>query len=225
MTATNRLWIIGLATITVVLLLAGWFIGVQPLLASAAAADTERANIESQNDAKAAAIAQLAIANENIGELEDEYSVLKKSIPGTKGSAAFISGLDGLAGQAGVRIEAITVGDAQPYTVPVSAVAVVAPDPAETPEGDEAEVAAPVVTVPVGAVAVTNPLITPENFVGVAVTVNVVGSYDAVLGFVNGMQMGERLFLLTAFTSTTNADTPDVTATVTGMIYVLKQPQ
>ena len=225
MTATNRLWIIGLATITVVLLVAGWFIGIQPLLTAAAAADAERSSIETLNDAKALSIAQLAIDNENIDELEEEYSALKRSIPNTKGSAAFISGLDGLASQSGVRIEAITLGDAQAYTVPASAAVVAAPDPAETTDEAEADAAPPAPAEPVGAVAVTNSLITPSNFVGVAVTVNVLGSYDAVLNFVNGMQMGDRLFLLTAFTSSTNADTADVTATVTGMIYVLKQPQ
>jgi len=217
MTATTRLWIFGTVTVTIALLLAGWFVGIQPLLAAAATADSDRATIEAQNDAKVITIAQLAKDNENLPALERSYTTLQKSIPTTPSTPDFITGLDTLAGATGVQVKTITVGAATAYTIPASAV----PKPETT--SDDPDAAAPSTEPePVGATAVTSPLVTPENFFGIEVGVDVEGTYADVLAFVKGMQSGSRLFLLTSFTSTTNAEGGGVTARVGGLIYVLK---
>lgn len=220
MTGNNRLWVIGSVTVMIITLVAGWFLGAQPFLDAAAKDDLERTSIEAQNAAQQAEIARLAEENKDFDAIEAEYKGLQKSIPGSPSTASFIQGLDGLAASTGVQVTGITVSESQAYTVPLSAAAAQAA--AETPTPGSTE--APVATVPTGYVAATNPLITPDNFVGIKVGVDLKGSYQTVLAFVQGLQSGARLVLVTGFTSTTSADDPtNVSAHVDGMIYVLKQ--
>lgn len=221
---TNRLWVIGSVTVMIVTLLAGWFLGIEPNLAAASAADTERAGIETQNIAQQAEIAGLTEQNKDLDTINQEYKDLQRSIPTSSNTAAFITGLDKLAASTGVQVAGITVGSPQAYTVPQSAIPVPTPTDTETPA--PGATVAPTPTVPVGYVAATSPLITPDNFVGIAVGVDLKGSYQAVLTFVKGLQSNDRLVLVTGFSSVTNADTgeaDDVTAHVDGLIYVLKQ--
>jgi Tfp pilus assembly protein PilO len=226
MTRSNRLWTIGTVTIMAVLLIAGWFLGAQPLLASAAAADAERSAVETQNVAHQAQIAQLVTEKKQLPTLLKDFATLDASIPSTSDTSSFITGLNSLAIGAGVQITGITVGDPQAYTIPASAQVAapstdsVAPTPAATAAPE------PVATGPQAPTATTNPLITPANFVGIQVAVSVAGQYDAVLAFTKGLQSGDRLFLVTGFASDRSLDNPDanfVTATVSGYIYVLRQ--
>jgi len=222
---TNRIWTIGSITLIILLLAGGWFLGAQPFMAAAAAADSERASVEQQNAVHQASIAALAQENENLASIQADYAGMQKSIPGTTDSSAFIKGLDLLAADAGVQISGITVGAPTAYTVPASAAAAAAAS-AETSSPDPASTEAPAAPIAVGSVAVTNPLITPENFVGVQVGVTVTGEYDAVLSFVNGLQTGARLFLVTSFDSARNVEADsagEVTAQIDGLIYVLKK--
>ena len=131
----NRLWVIGSVTVMAVLVLAGWFLGAQPLIAAAATADVQRASIDAQNATQQAVIAQLAADNDNLPELEKTYRELEKSIPSSLSTSGFIKGLDALAAASGVTVDGFTVGTPQAYTVPASGV-VVAPDPTATPDPD-----------------------------------------------------------------------------------------
>jgi Tfp pilus assembly protein PilO len=224
MTGNNRLWTIGTVTIMAVLLIAGWFLGAQPLLANASAADAERSSVEAQNVAHEARIAQLLIENKQLPSLEKDFAALDASIPSSSDTSSFISGLNSLAIGAGVQITGITVGNPQAYTVPSSAQVAAPSTDAAAPAPSAAP--APVVTGPQAPTATTNALITPANFVGIQVAVSVAGQYDAVLAFTKGLQSGGRLFLVTGFTSNRSLDNPDanvVTSTVTGYIYVLRQ--
>ena len=216
---TNRLWVIGSVTVMIIALLAGWFLGIEPNLAAAATNDSARAEIETQNAVKQAEILALTEQNKNLSSIEAEYSELQKSIPASTSTAAFISSLDELAAATGVQVAAITVGGAQAYTVPTSGVAPVEPDP----EAATTEEVVPEPTAVVGSVAATSPLITPENFVGISVGVDLKGSYEAVLSYLNGLQSGSRLVLVTGFASANEIDAAGVTAHIDAMIYVLKK--
>lgn len=218
---STRIWMIGSVTVMIIALIAGWFLGVEPNLTAAAASDTERSGIEAQNTAKQAEIAALTKENENLATIEDEYKQLQRSIPSSSDPAAFISGIDVLAASTGVHVKGITVGASQVYTVPQSAVPAPVPTDPATPA--PSSTTPPVPVTPVGSVAATSPLITPANFVGIPVSVEVTGSYQAFLAFVKGLQSGTRLMLVTELNSVVNADDSDVTAHADGMIYVLKQ--
>lgn len=220
MSQNNRLWAIGSVTVMVALLLAGWFLGAQPALAAAANAELERQTVQAQNDAQRLELARLAELRQDQDEIEKTYDELREAIPATADTAAFIDGLDVLAVDAGVTITGFTVGDPLAYTVPQSAVPAVS-DPNADPN---AEPAPPTTTTPSAPVAVTSPLITPDNFVGVLVGVDVAGPYSSVLAFIEGLQSDTRLFLVTGITSDRDVDSGDanvVSARVSGFIYVL----
>lgn len=220
MTSSNRLWVIGSVTLMLILLVAGWFLGAQTFLDSAARADQERIGIEAQNAAQQAEIVRLTDENKDISAITTEYKALQESIPASSNTAGFIQGLNDLASSNGVQVTGITVSESKAYTVPASAVVVPVDPEAPAPESTEA----PAPTIPVGSVAATSPLITPANFVGIEVGVDLKGGYGQVLSFVKGLQSGARLVLVTGFTSTTSADDPNVvTSHVTGLIYVIKQ--
>ncbi|MCU1579252.1 MAG: hypothetical protein JWP19_1456 [Rhodoglobus sp.] len=234
MTQNNRIWMIGTITVMLVIVVAGWFLGAQPFIAAAAAADQQTADVTAQNAAQTAEIAQLTTEMKQLPQLEKDYKTLQASIPATSNTADFIKGLDALATAAGVQIVGFTVGDPLAYTIPASA-AVAAP--AASPAPSATPTPAPPVVVSTAPAVATNPLITPDNFVGIQVVIDVAGPNANVLNFLNGLQSGTRLYLVTAITSTrdvalavgTNpdgqavaADPNAVTTHVTGYIYVIK---
>ncbi len=223
MNQNNRLWVIGSVTVMVALVVAGWLLGIQPALAAAGAAELERVNVQAQNDAQLITLAELAAARQDQAQLEKDYATLLKSIPENPGTSAFIDGLDSLANRASVQITGFTVADPLAYTIPQSAVPAAVADPAAD-GATPAPVAAPVA--PAVPPAVTSPLITPDNFVGILITIDVSGTYESVLSFVNGLQTGSRLFLVTGIHTERNADADAeglVSAHLTGYIYVLDQ--
>jgi hypothetical protein len=77
----------------------------------------------------------------------------------------------------------------------------------------------------------TNALITPDNFVAIPVSVAVSGANANIMSFVEGVQTGDRLFLVTSLkldqdkapADTTSKTQPAVTfkATISGLVYVL----
>ena len=217
MTQSNRLWFAACASIMVILVAAGWFLGLQPALAAAAAADTQRAAVEAQIVAQQATISALDAEQRKLPSLKKEYALLQKSVPETANTSEFITDLDALAVAAGVQILGFTVAEPSAYTVPISASAgATAPAEESTESSDSAAAAAGPGPAPV----VTNPLITQDNFVIIGMAIDVGGTYEAVLAFVEGLQSGERLFLVSGFKSTAVGD-GTVRANVSGVIYVV----
>ncbi|MFP3380300.1 hypothetical protein SB767_28695, partial [Bacillus sp. SIMBA_069] len=74
-----------------------------------------------------------------------------------------------------------------------------------------------------------NALITSQNFAAQPVTITVRGQYANILDFVNGLQKGSRLFLVTSFstgpTTGTDAVPGSLDAKIAGYIYSLTEPQ
>lgn len=229
----NRLWIIGSVLVMVVVLVGGVLLGVQPQLAAAAAANEQRATVEASNAGQAAVLEQLKKDFEGIDTLKAELAPLSASVPSGTRMPAFVKQLDALAGSTSVTLDGFTVSDAAPYT-PVAAPAAVADpaadaDPGADPAAAPAATPAEGQTLVAGLPPVTSDQITTENFASLSVTVTVTGSYANALDFVNGLQNGERLFLVTGLTTTakdaTNEESgPQVTAAITGLVYVLVPP-
>jgi len=226
----KRLWTIGAVLAMVVVVVAGWFLGIQPQLAEANTASENLANAQTQNAAGANSLAKLKADYEGIAELKKSVDSLRQSVPSSAQLSAFVTELDLLGGQHQVQVKSISVADAKPYTPPVPVVvapaagtpAAPAASPSPSPSG------APVASAPVAPMApavVTNPKITAANFVAIPVTLQVIGSYSKVLDFVKGLQAGERLFLVTNFATTESKDstsaTGQVNASVGGLVYVL----
>ncbi|WP_130176078.1 hypothetical protein [Cryobacterium sp. SO1] len=221
----NRLWIIGCVMVMVVVLLGGFVLGIQPQLAAAAAANEERASVATSNAGQSAVLDQLKKDFENIDALNAELAPLSASVPSGTGMPAFVNQLDALAGATQVTLDGFTVTDATPYAPVAAPVAAADPSAASTaePVPTSSDAAVPTAGVP----PVTSAQITETNFASLAVTVTVSGGYANALNFVNGLQTGERLFLVTGIT-TTAVDAAEgetasgaVSSVITGLIYVL----
>jgi Tfp pilus assembly protein PilO len=225
----NRLWVIGAILVMVAIIAAGWFLGIQPQLATAAAADQSRSTTQVQNTVNETLLASLKKDYSNIGTLKTQLASLQDSVPESAEISAFVTELDALAGAHQATVTAITVADAKAYAPPVAAVPAPAPGATATPAPTPSPTAAPVApAAPVGTLRVTNPKITAANFVAIPVQLSITGQYSNVLDFVNGLQMGPRLFLVTSLSITTPAATAKTTGSsvesnIGGFIYVLLQ--
>jgi Tfp pilus assembly protein PilO len=203
--------------IAVVLMLAlaagGWLIGVQPALGAAFAAAAQEADVRVQNDAARTQLAQLQEADKNLPALQQQLDGLEESIPATPNTSALLADLDDLAASTGVTVDRFTVDSSTPYTAPGTDATGAATADAAAPAVDPA------------LVPLIDPRITGGNFVVVPVTVDVSGKFDGVLGFLAGVQSGDRLFLVNRLSSVSEADSGGdantVKSTIAGFVYVL----
>ena len=206
-----RLWIFGSVLAIVVIVAAGWFIGVSPQLAAESSAKSQRASVMASNAVNETLLAKLKRDYQNIDALKNQVSTLQESVPTSADISAFVTELNTLANARKVTLKSITVSDAKPYT------------PATQPT-NKAGTAKPQ----------TNPKITSKNFVVIPVQIGVPGDYGKVLDFVNDVQQGRRLFLVSAFSSmgatnakgvkgspTMNGGAQRVDSSISGFIYVL----
>lgn len=242
----NRLWVIGSVLLMGAILALGFMLGIQPQLKAAGTANAERASVEASNEAQSVVLAQLKEDFAGIDGVRAELAPLNLSVPQDTEMPAFVNQLSALASQAQVTVTGITIDGAVAYA-PVVAPAAVAPA-GEATAGDANASPAPVATdaaavpaVPVtgGVPPVADPRITAANFASLGVQVTVKGDYARVLDFVNGLQTGSRLFLMSGLTTTEDAPvaapastekgTPSaapaasgtVTGTISGLVYVL----
>lgn len=211
----------------VIVVVGGWFLGIQPQLSAANAASESRTSEAARNATSERLLVTLKKDFEGIGKLKDSNAMLRRSVPSSAQLSTFVTELDVLSGQNAVSVTTITVSDAKAYTPPVivaAAVTGVAASPTPSPSAS----AAPVVAAPVAPEApllVTNPKITAANFIAIPIELKISGPYANVLDFVKGLQAGERLFLVTNLSTapptvkTTVASTVD--ADIKGLIYVL----
>ena len=218
----NRLWVIGTVARMAVVVVGGWFLGIQPQLNAANAASESRTSEAARNAASERLLVTLKKDFEGIGELKDSNATLRRSVPSSAQLSTFVTELNALSGQNSVAVTTITVSDAKAYTPPVIVAAAVT-GAAASPTPSPTASAAPVVAAPVAPQApplVTNPKITAANFIAIPITLKISGQYANVLNFVKGLQAGERLFLVTNL-STKTVVPPTVDADITGLIYVL----
>lgn len=198
--------ILSLLSILVMLIIPviGWFLIAQPQLAAAASADQQRQDVAAQVAASQLVVDKLKADSVRLPEMRKELDELRGSIPAGVDPSGWIDGLSALATISGVQITALTVSDPLAYSPAQSPNAAPA---TETPEeGDDAESTA---TPPDFPGIVTSPLINSSNFVAIPVTVDVAGSADAILRFVNGLQTDNRLYLVNEFSTTADASDPN----------------
>lgn len=233
----HRLMMIVAVLTGVAVLALGFLLGVQPQLAATAEARSQQEGVDAQNDALRATTAQLRAESERLPELTTELDARRGSVPSAADMPTLLRQLDEMATGAGVTVSGFTTADAVAYVAPEAPVAsgtdAAAPaegTPAEGAEGgstdgtatdgataDAAEPTAPPV--------VTDPLVTTADFSSIAVTVDVQGSFAQALEFVDRLQKGDRLFLVTSITSSddeeADAGVGAQTWTVGGLVYVM----
>jgi len=230
----NRIKLIIAMVSGVAVLALGFLLGVQPQLTAASTAATQKATVDQQNEGIRAAVEQLIAENEGLPGLEAERDSKLASVPAAPDMPALIRQLDTMAGEAGTMVTSFTTADPVSYVAPASATAPASAAPAEGTESSEgtdgsadAAAAAPAeAALPTAPATVTDPAVTTANFSTIAVTVDIQGSYDQALDFVDRIQKGPRLFLVTAITSSEPEEGSETaegqTWTVGGLVFVLQ---
>lgn len=225
----NRIWVFGSVLVMVAVVALGLLLGIQPQLAAIAAADADRMGVEASNAGQSTVLTQLITDFQEIESLKAQLAPLQASVPSGTDMSSFVTQIDGLAGTTKVTLTGLTVADAVPY-LPVEApvdpaVAAEAATADASAEGATAEAApAPPVSM-AGVPPFTSPEITTNNFASLTVDITVVGRYADTLAFVNGLQTGERLVLVSGLTTTPLEEGSDqVTAVISGLVYVLVPP-
>lgn len=194
MTAT-RVWTVGAVLVIVGILALGWLLGVSPLLAQTAAADAERAGVETQNLAQQSQLAVMKADFENLDAVQQELLALQASIPAEERTEVFASAVETFAAATGVVLRSYVASE-----MPFLGASV---DGAVTS------------TAGVGGVALAT---SAGTVYAIPVTIGVEGSPEAAMDFVRTLQAGHRLFLV----NSVSFDRGGVgTATVTGYIFLL----
>ena len=211
-----------------VVVVLGWMLGISPKLSEARAARTDLVAAEAQNTVFEAQLATLKEQYKSIDSLRSELADLRQAVPNGPDMPDFVGHLDDIAEANGVTLASITVSDAQPY-VPMVAAPAAEAQPAPGAPADDTATAAPVDAAATAATAeaaavpapVVNPLVTAENFVAVPISLSIEGTYDDVVKFVQGLQQGQRLVMVTAFNTSAVADSGKVIGSITAFVYVL----
>lgn len=231
-------WIIGTVVMSVLLVVATWFLVVTPRLTQAEETRGLTEDALARQDQLRVQLARLEADFEHIDEYRAELAALRVQIPADDQLSEIVRQADALAQQNGVTVLGImteppksfretlsTSGAAAPAPTPATdpatggAVTGDAPDPAASaPAAPEPEAATdPTGTDPTGAdPAAADPAAgaavvppTVEDLVAIPVTFTVQGSYAGAVGFLNGLQEGiSRVFLVGGFTSVSMVEAP-----------------
>jgi len=231
----NRLQLVIALAIGAVVLVGGFFLGVQPQLTAAAANRAQQHSIDATNDTYRTELARLAAQSAKLPAMRREAAALDRSIPASANTSAFYKEVNAVAASTGVTVSGITTSWAAAYTPPAVEAAAAAPTGTSTSAAPStpSPSPSPSASAPTPSIAapVTDPQITASNFSTIAMSIQVTGSFEQALAFTSGVQNGERLFLVNDIKSDRQETTDDPTATsgdggttgwtLSGFIYVL----
>lgn len=222
-------WIAGTVVVAMAILAAGWFFGVSPLLAKAGdTRDQTQAQLD-QNALTKTKLGRLKEQFQNKDKLVADLAALRQQIPTAADMANYRREIQGFATARGVTIVSLTVGVAA-NVAPV-APAAPASDSAADKSSSDAASAADDGTSGSAAHAPTAPTGGPY---AIPVAIDVLGHYDAVVGFLGDVQASaKRLVVVNQLTGTApppaeaNSGKPAITAgdlevVISGTVFVLQ---
>lgn len=102
-----RLWVIGSAFVAVLILVAGWFLGVQPRLAEVGTATSERLAVAATNDEYEAVLVELRELSENLPALQRELDAIRVELPDEPALPELLGQLNEIAVGAGVSLNEV----------------------------------------------------------------------------------------------------------------------
>ncbi len=188
----TRLWAVISALLVVVVGVFGYFVGVQPQLDAASKADEARSSVEDQNAIYEITLARLRAEADNLPELQAALAEARVSIPAQANLSTFLQQLSDLASAAGVTVSSVSTSDALGF--------VPAPEFVDAIPG----------------------AITQEQFVVIPIQMEVVGPRATVLDFIERVQTGGRLVLVTDLRLDRDGEDIEIArGSLTGLIFVL----
>jgi Tfp pilus assembly protein PilO len=219
-----RIWGLICGAAVVAVLAGGFFVGVQPALASAAQIDQQTAALNSQNQNSMITLAALSKQGAKLSDMQAEQKVLLKAVPSILKPNTFIRRVNEVAAIDNVTVQGIALSEAQMYTAPASAgEATTAAVGTNGASGSPSTVTTSTTSAgSPSALVTTDPSITAQNFAVIPATVQVSGAPSALLQFAHDIQTDERVFVITTISSTT--DTTGASSTsFGGLIYTLQR--
>lgn len=220
----TRLWVIASVLVMALVLAGGWFLGVQPQLGSIADAEAQTASVQQTNETYAQALAKLKKDSADLPALKAKLASLAASVPEGSAVPAFIDQLNALYTASNVVCIDQSFSDAVAYS-PVAPPAAATPTSTQTPAPGAAATPTPAPTATAGTPPVVSSLITATNFAARPVSITVRGQFADILTFVNGLQTGPRLFLVTSFSTVAATDAAagagSLDAKVSGYVFSL----
>jgi hypothetical protein len=206
--SNNRIWILGTVVISIAVLVLGWFLGLQPRLAEAAAASAERVSVEQQNAARANQIEKLKSDFAGLDAVAAELQSLRESLPASADYTGFLNQLNDIAKENSATLTAFA-----------PAAPVVLGDPAGLAASQAEEASGSAGS---GAGASEEPTGTelPDgSLVAIPTTLSASADFDDLLSFVGDLQHGTRLFLVSGLDFA--GEDKAYTVSITGYVYVV----
>jgi Tfp pilus assembly protein PilO len=197
-----------------VLLIAGWTLGISPTLASVSAAQAQAATIRQSNLAGQTQLASLQVQYKAIAKLKKSLDKLRGSIPEDEGASAFLNEIATLCGTYGVTLSTITLANATLYVDPAAAAAA-----APAAAGTSTDTPAPAATTAPVTTPATTPAAGTNGLVIIPVSIVVKGSFDAVRDFADAAQNGTRLLYASQIDYAASDET---SVSITGDIFALQ---
>jgi Tfp pilus assembly protein PilO len=209
---TDRLWVIAAVVGMVVVALAGWFVGISPIVAQAAAADASATSTAADNQASETKLALLKTQYAGIGKLQKSLDSLRESIPEEANASVFLQELNALSAEYGVTLTSVTVNAATVYKAVTPAATAMPSTDTSTPTPSPTPTA-PATTTPQATTVPTTGLVL------VPVVIAATGTFDAVKAFIGAVQSGPRLYLATS--AAISYGTGVYTGTLSGDIFTV----
>ncbi|MEV8253120.1 hypothetical protein AB0O95_04045 [Rhodoglobus sp. NPDC076762] len=210
----TRMWTLIGAAAVILILLAGYAVGVAPALATASSADEEISAVEVQNQIKLNELNDLKELAENSDKLFADLAALQTSIPSFHESSVFAQQVSALAVANGVVLTNISYINAAAALSPIAAA------PAAPVEGSE-DAGAEASTAPVdesGATAVPS----VAGLVAMDVTISAMGSYEALNAFIESVQSNTRAFSVSTAAVQIGTNAGEFELSLNGAVYVLQ---
>ncbi|MGT2425932.1 hypothetical protein [Amnibacterium kyonggiense] len=219
----SRLWLLGAVAAIAAILAAAIGLGVQPALASAAAADASTAQAEQATAASGLRLAHLAKAAAKQSDLETQNSLYGSAVTSSLRMNTFSRQVRNTAALDGVQVTALSVSNPLVYVPVVAAPVAAAATPSASASPAPAAAAPATAADSSGVFGKTDPLITGADFTVIPVTLTVSGGEAASIAFAQDLQHMSRLFAVDTVTyAKGNQGTPPAT-TISGNIYALKR--
>jgi Tfp pilus assembly protein PilO len=110
----KRVWLGGGLVLTVVILLIGWYVVMDPVVSDTAAKRDQIESVQNQNAALGAKNAKLEAADEDVAALRDSLVAALAELPADGGIAAFTRQLSSQASARAVALRSVIVANAAP---------------------------------------------------------------------------------------------------------------
>lgn len=197
-TATTRIWTFASVILMIIVIALGWFLGVAPKLAEANRFDSERRNVEAQNELARITIAQFESDLQRIDELRDELREFRGEFPtGAEYDVVIEEFLRGMLAE-GLELQNLDINEPAPASA-------VAPAEGEAPETE---------------IDGTGELPT-GSLLRVTASITVGGSIEQVLAYIDRLQLSSRFSVIASGTYTQGTNTELRAMRFTLVLYVV----